>query len=152
MKVIGIITETNQLRHTVVSGTSVAPTCESGKFGSLPYPPDLEIGTGLDLMQKTLYGLIEASKPCKVVLVVSVAGPTGKRSVPRIVVETLVKIAAHNAQQELELLHPVSLRSKEGKFESLVGSTPEATFNGGEKFRPAIIKDAFLAAWAGLQT
>jgi hypothetical protein len=149
MKILSVVTETKQLRFLVLSGTRSSPHRESSKLETIPYPPDIHQGSGLDTMLRTLAGLIAYQKPCKVAVLLSVPAMRGGVSV-RPVIEALLKLACHQEHQEYESIHPVALRAREKRFIPAVGKSPEEAFNDGANFKPAISKDAHLTGWSGL--
>jgi hypothetical protein len=149
MKILSIVTEPKQLRYALISGTRPNPSPESSQLEKIPYPPDIDQGSGLDTMLNTLTGLVATHKPCKVTVLLSIPAQHGSQSV-RPVIEALLKLACHREHQELESIHPLSLRAREKKFLSVVGKTPEQALNNGANFRPIVSKDVYLTGWSGL--
>jgi hypothetical protein len=151
MKVVGIITETKQMRYVVLSGSISAPSRGAETLRTIPYPPNIDTGAGLSAMLKTLAGLVSSLQPCRISVLQSVPSRTGNRSMTRPVIEALIKLACNQVNQDCIIVHPNSLRAKEKKFVSIVGDSPENTLNGGLAFSPALSKDAHLVAWMGLE-
>jgi hypothetical protein len=150
MKTVGIVTESKQLRYVTLSGVTSSPHCESD-LKVIPYPHLTDSGAHLEAVLKTLSTLVSSLMPCKIVLLISLPGPTGKRSAERLVAETLIKLACHRADAECSLLHPNSLRAGEKRFHATTGGTPEGVFNSSQPFRPIISKEVHLTAWSGLE-
>ena len=149
MKTLSVTTEPKQLRYVVMSGTCGSPHCNSAKVETIPYPPDIDKGSGLATMLKTVSGLLASEKPNKVVVLLSVPAMRGTPSV-RPTIEALIKLACHQEHSEFESLHPVALRAREKKFQTKLGKSPEQVFNNGVAFRPAISRDTYLTGWSGL--
>jgi len=66
MKVVGIITETKQMRYVVLSGSISAPSRGAETLRPIPYPPNIDTGAGLSAMLKTIAGLVSSLQPCKI--------------------------------------------------------------------------------------
>ncbi len=66
MRILGIITDTKQLRYVVLSGSVSAPCLGAETLHSIAYPPNMDTGAGLNVMLKTLVDLVSSVQPCKV--------------------------------------------------------------------------------------
>lgn len=107
-------------------------------------------GAGLATLFKTLCSLIEHEAPDEIAILQAGKAKFGNSSSVRIKVEAVIQLAADHCKVACQLVAPQTLRTKEKKFSSIAGKTPEVVFNAGAPFTPKVMNDAVLTGWTQL--
>ena len=149
-KVLAIISDSKKLRYGIVGGVQSKPVAHSSKTSTIDFPAEIDSGSGLCAMLKTLTALVASEAPTQVAVLRSGKGQHNTSGTTRPIVEALIQIVCEQAPVTCSLIHPATLRAKEKKFGSIVMQSPEAVFNGNNAFRPHEARDVFLTGWKDL--
>jgi hypothetical protein len=150
MKILAALTTSTSVSLICVRGSQKNPSFVEAQIQRCSLPNSEDEGKRLSTMLATIRALITDKAPDHIAILQAGNSKFGNSSQVRPKIEALIQIAAADDGRKCEIVHPVSLKAREKKFEKIVGSSLEIAFNDGGDFSSKEKRSLALLGWSQL--
>jgi hypothetical protein len=150
MRVLGIAPDAKQFKWVLVEGGQRSPERVELPSSDLKLPKDACEGHALLSLRRLLTTFIAEQKVEQISLLSAGTSEFRGPSASRVKAEGIVQLVGAELDIAVVMVSAKSLKSREKKFESIAGGTPEEVLNHGIEFKSKQLRTAALVAWMGL--
>jgi hypothetical protein len=150
MRVLGIAPDAKQFKWVLMQGGQESPKRLTLPSSDLKLPNDSCEGHALLSLRRLLLTFFAEQNVEQISLLSAGSSEFRGPSATRVKAEGIVQLVGAESRIVVGLITSQSLRSREKKFASITGASPEEVLNGGEKFKSELLRTAAIVAWLGL--
>ncbi len=150
MRVLGIAPDAKQFKWVLMHGGQENPERVELPSSDLKLPIDACEGHALLSLRRLLTTFLVEQKVEHISLLSAGTSEFRGPSASRVKAEGIVQLVGAELDIAVAMVSAQSLRSKEKRFESVAGGSPEAVLNHGLEFKSKQLRTAALVAWMGL--